>query len=190
MRWRDSLAALRQWTRGIGAGTAAGKPQARRGLVIGGVYEAVLDAGHAAYFQHIANDPEQLGSDVIRVFTARLPPGTATVDALAMSSVDFHVHASIRLGKKLQLWRKIGKADVAAHAGDLWFRTCNEFPAPGGPRLEHSRDWSVWRVGERRRKAGALNARTRQYEIGFVVNPVSIVHRMRTGQYDFVYPTG
>ncbi|MDR1181545.1 MAG: hypothetical protein LBL13_06175 [Bacteroidales bacterium] len=42
--------------------------------------------------------------------------------------------------------------------------------------------------GEKFTRVGKLNGENRKAEIGVVINPTSIVHRLRTGEYDIFYP--
>ena len=71
----------------------------------------------------------------------------------------------------------------------MWFRGSGDSGRRAGtPPVTVSRDWWVWRVGERHEHVGELAPRFHTAEIGAVVAPDSLVHRMRTGSYDFIYP--
>ena len=46
----------------------------------------------------------------------------------------------------------------------------------------------VWKVNEPTTFVGELSADYQDAEIGVVVRPVDVLHRIRHGQYDFAYP--
>jgi len=148
---------------------------------IGDIYEVKLNEVRVGFFQHVAYDDTQMKSSVIRVFALR------TVDSLTdlpHTNVAFHVHVALNVGERMNVWRKVGHASVIPPVNPC-FRMCDDY---GDPSVETSRNWSVWEVNRPRKWVGALDAQTRGYEIGLIVNPLSVVHRMRSGSYDFAIP--
>lgn len=83
----------------------------------------------------------------------------------------------------MALWEKAGKAPVIGEVRVL-FRDTNDY---GNPEISVSQNWHVWRINEEFRRVGKLEGDNQKAEIGLVIAPDSIVHRMRTGEYDFSY---
>ncbi len=106
---------------------------------------------------------------------------------LVSSAAAFHAHVAIPVGLKLKIWERIGNSRIVGDSQRICFRICNDYGRPG---LQSSQDWSVWRIGMPMNRIGPLNEHSRLCEIGLVVNPLSIVSRIRTGKYDFAYPSG
>jgi hypothetical protein len=156
---------------------------------LGDVYKVDLGKGSVGLFQHVADDPTQLGSNVIRVFSHTLNTHNLALDfqELVSSAAAFHAHVAIPVGLKLKIWERIGNSRIVGDSQRICFRICNDYGRPG---LQSSQDWSVWRIGMPMNRIGPLNEHSRLCEIGLVVNPLSIVSRIRTGKYDFAYPSG
>lgn len=154
-------------------------------LKIGDIFQVRIDELRVKYFQYIADDLTQLNSQAVRVFRetydAREP---IEIDRLHCGTIEFYAHVFIRIGLKQQHWRKVGHANVPSKVSVL-FRDSNDF---GNPEMKVSRDWHVWEVNEPFRKVGRLEPQYQQAEIGVVVPPSSLLHRMQKGNYDFVYP--
>ena len=69
------------------------------------------------------------------------------------------------------------------------FRDTNDCGSRPGEQIETSDRWYVWKIGDSDFKnVGKLNGENKKSEIGIVINSLSIVHRIKTGEYDFVYP--
>lgn len=156
---------------------------------VGDVFSAKLDDRTKKYFQLVAFDLTQLNSDVIRVFKTIYPieaePDLAHV---AQDEVQFYAHCVTKWGIKMNLWEKVGKfADVGKV--DVLFRDTNDYGARPGEQVKVSDKWYVWKVNDKEfKRVGRLEGEDQNAEIGVVVNPASVVFRMRTGKYDFVYP--
>ena|SRR5690606_5007606 len=152
---------------------------------IGDVFEVPLDSSTTGYFQYVARDQTQLSSHVVRVFKGKYakddPPD---VTAIVESEVDFYAHVFLSIGVKLNFWRRVAKGAVIGDV-DVMFRNSNDY---GKNKRATSSDWYVWTIGEPFVHVGALSGVYRSSEIGIVVAPDSLVHRMRNGSYDFVSP--
>lgn len=49
-------------------------------------------------------------------------------------------------------------------------------------------DLDFYEPNEEQKSVGKLEGQDQKAEIGSIIPPDSIVHRMQTGKYDFVYP--
>lgn len=155
---------------------------------IGDVFEVPIDAETKKYFQYIANDISQLNSDVIRAFPRTYSAEeTSVVEDVVSEGVEFHAHCIVPLGVKLGLWRKVGRTSDVGPL-DALFRCTNDSGCKPGEQVLVSHRWYVWRINEEFRRVGELKGENRNAEIGVVVNPYDIVHRMKNGGYDFFYP--
>ena len=151
---------------------------------IGDVFRFSAIEGATVYFQYVAKDLSQLGSHVIRVF----PPihGTdkaSQVESIVAAPVQFHVHVALGVGTRHGVWEKIGRAPVRGPV-DVLFRQADE---PGN-LPKSSSNWVIWTVNSPRRRTSRITQSVRSAEIGIVVNPFSVLHRVRQGSYDFAYP--
>lgn len=137
------------------------------------------------FFQYVGNDATQLNSSVIRVFTAEYS-GDEQVDLVdvAKGEIDFYAHCFLRNRIKSGFWCKVGNTPIFGSV-DIIFRNTNDY---GNPNIVVSRNWHIWKMNEPFKRVGNLDGRCRGAEIGVVVTPESLVHRMRTGRYDFKYP--
>lgn len=154
-------------------------------LVRGDVFEVQIDAQSVRFFQYIADDVTQLGSQVVRVFRERVAAGNQPdVDGIVRGSVDFYAHVFLRNGLKQRLWRKIGTSEPPS-AIDVLFRDSEDY---GHPEVLVSKRWYVWRVNQPFEMVGELVPAYQKAEVGVIVPPDSLVYRMQNGNYDFVYP--
>ena len=144
-----------------------------------------MDPATLRFFQYVADDRTQLHSAVVRVFRETYD-AEAAVDLarVAGGGVQFHAHVLLQIGIKQGFWRKVGHAP-APETVDVLFRGSND---SGNPRIKVSRDWYVWKINCPSERVGELVPRYQEAEIGYVVPPDSLVHRMRCGDYDFVHP--
>lgn len=153
---------------------------------LGDVFCVELDERGRKYFQLVAIDQTQLNSDVILAFKRSYSSTECpSPNDVVRDEWDFHAHVFVRLGLKLGYWSKVGNADIVGETSVL-FRDSVDY---GNPEVGVSDDWWVWRINEPQRRIGKLDRGERDSEIGVVVAPDSLVHRMRTGVYDFVYPS-
>jgi hypothetical protein len=156
---------------------------------IGDVFSVKLDESSKKYFQYIANDLKQLNSDVIRAFKEKYSfDVNPELSEITNGEVDFYAHCIVNLGVKLSFWDKVGKAtDIGSM--DVLFRRTNDYGLKlGEAPVLVSENWYVWKINEDFRHVGKLIGENKKAEIGLVINPASIVHRIRTGVYDIDYP--
>jgi hypothetical protein len=155
----------------------------------GDVFAVKLDESAKKYFQYIGDDQAQLNSRVIRAFSRTYSIGdTPDLMEIVTGEVDFHAHVVIRWGLQMNLWEKIGNVKDVGKADVLFRDTEDAGRHINEPPVEKSEKWYVWRINEPFRRVGKLEGENRKAEIGLVMSPANIVHRMRTGKYNFVYP--
>lgn len=137
------------------------------------------------YFQYVADDMTMLNSRVIRVFKEAYPLGSLPdLESVVKGEIDFYAHTSVKLGIKMELWEKVGKAQVSGVI-DVIFRDSKDY---GENNVAISERWYVWRINEDFQYVGKLREENRSAEIGLVEAPKGIVHRIRTGEYYGYYP--
>lgn len=156
---------------------------------IGDIFCVKLDDNTKQYFQYIANDLTQLNSDVIRAFKKKYPidekPNLAEI---VKDEVAFYAHCVTNLGVKLGVWEKVGKVPFDGEVTVLFRDTNDHGHKLGEEPVKISNNWYIWKINEEFRRVGKLEGDNQKAEIGMVINPLSIAHRLRTGEYDFVYP--
>ncbi|HQR71317.1 MAG TPA: hypothetical protein PLE54_11975 [Burkholderiaceae bacterium] len=156
-----------------------------RKLAIGDVFEVQLDPGNVRFFQYLADDATQLGSQVVRVFRETYRAGEPfDAQRVTAGEVDFYAHVFVRNGLKQGLWRKVGHSRPPT-ASNVLFRDSDDY---GKPAIKVSKNWYVWRVNCPFEVVGVLAPKHQRAEVGVVVPPDSLIYRMRNGNYDFVYP--
>ena len=150
----------------------------------GDIFEVELDGGRG-YFQYVGRDATQLQSDVVQALAARhtTPVQPEELD-LSRGATAFFSHVMLNAGVKRGFWQRVGHA-AFTEPSDVLFRDSSDY---GNPEVKVSRNWLVWTMNRPQVFVGPLTGRNREAEIGIVVPPDSLVHRMRTGRYDFVYP--
>lgn len=158
-------------------------------IMIGDVFAVPIDEHRKKYFQFVARDGSQLGSDVIRAFEETYPlDEKPDLEDVVHGAVQFYAHVIIRWGYRMGLWDKVGRSKDVGTV-DVLFRGTNDYGAKVGEEpVRVSKRWFVWRINEEYVRVGELKGENRKSEIGVVVSPPQIVLRMRTGTYSFVYP--
>lgn len=157
---------------------------ARANTKIGDVYSVKIDDSSKKYFQYIVSDLTQRNSDVIRAFKKVYPiNANPDLSEIVNGEVEFYAHCVTKLGLKMGYWEKVGNTDDVGNFDDVLFRSSGD-----NPQTKVSQDWWVWKINEEQRRVGKLEGEPRKAEVGSVIPPDSIVHRMQTGKYDFVYP--
>jgi hypothetical protein len=152
---------------------------------IGDIFQVRIDPSAIRYFQYVADDMTQLGSNVVRIFRGSYAPDEPIdVARLTEGDIDFHAHVFLGIGLKKKLWHKVGHAPPPSDL-DILFRDTNDF---GNPQITVSRNWHVWTINGRFQKVGELLPEHQQAEVGVIVPPDSLLYRMRNGRYDFFYP--
>lgn len=152
---------------------------------LGDVFFVKLDDVSKKYFQYVTNDLSQLNSDVIRVFEKIYPIDVEfNVDDVINGKVEFYAHTSVNAGVKRRMWQRIGRAPYPREI-DVLFRDSRDY---GNPNILYSEQWYVWRINEAFCYIGKLKKEYHNSEVGIIISPDCIVHRMQTGKYDFFYP--
>jgi hypothetical protein len=149
----------------------------------GDVFSVKIDDNSKKYLQYIISDLTQLNSDVIRVFK-KIYPLSANPDLseIVKGEVEFYAHCVTKLGIKMGYWECVGNiTDVGKF--NVLFRSSGD-----NPQTKVSQNWWVWKINEEQKQVGKLEGENQKAEIGSVIPPDSIVHRMQTGKYDFIYP--
>jgi len=153
---------------------------------IGDVFSVPLDASTKKHFQYVANDLTQLNSDVIRAFKKIYPiDSEPEVHEIVTDEVDFHAHVVMKWGLKMGLWKKAGHVQFTDKL-DILFRDTEDY---GNKFIKVSYNWYVWRINQEFQDVGRLTGDCKKAEIGMVMAPKNIVHRMRTGEYPIAYPS-
>ncbi|WP_434148432.1 Imm26 family immunity protein [Methylocaldum gracile subsp. desertum] len=156
---------------------------------IGDVFSVKLDDHNKGYFQYVANDLTQLNSDVVRVFKKTYPVGAnPNLSEIVNDEIAFYAHCVTNLGVKMGVWEKVGKVPIVGELDVLFRGTSDSGRKVGDAPVKISHNWYVWKINEEFRHVGKLEGENQKAEIGVVVNPFDIVHRMRTGEYEFFYP--
>ncbi len=152
---------------------------------IGDIFCVKIDGKRVRYFQYVADDLTQLNSQVIRVFKKSFRIAER-LDwrQLVNGEVEFYAHVFLKIGSKLRYWEKIANVPEIGKM-EVLFRNSEDY---GNPNIKISENWHVWKINEPFVKVGRLGGGNRRAEIGVVIAPDSIVHRMKVGDYDFVYP--
>lgn len=159
---------------------------ARTNTKIGDVFSVKIDNSNRKYFQLVAFDLTQLNSDVIRAFKKVYPinvkPGLSEI---VNGEVEFYAHCVTKLGLKMGYWESVGNIGDVGSFENVLFKSSSD---DGNPKIKVSQNWWIWKINEEQKKVGKLEGVNRSAEVGSVIPPDSIVHRMQTGKYDFVYP--
>ena len=151
---------------------------------IGDIFSVNIDKNRRKYFQLIAFDLMQLNSDVIRVFKKSYKDDfNPDIEDIISAEVEFYAHCVTKLGIKLGYWEKYSHSNSIGDIKNIFFRISSD-----DPRKPLSENWWVWKINEERKYLGKLEGEHKLAEIGSVIPPDSIVYRIQTGKYDFVYP--
>lgn len=157
---------------------------AKANTKIGDVFSVKIDNNSKKYLQYIVSDLTQLNSDVIRVFKKLYPLNdNSDLSEIVNGEVEFYAHCITKLGLKMGYWVSVGNIADIGNFDEILFKSSGD-----SPQTKLSQNWWVWKINEEQRQVGKLTGKERKAEIGSVIPPDSIVYRMRTGKYDFVYP--
>lgn len=159
---------------------------ARANTKIGDVFSVKIDDKNKKYFQLIAFDLTQLNSDVIRAFK-KLHPINSNPDLsdIINDEVQFYAHCITKLGIKMGYWEKAGNLPDVGQTDHILFRSSGDY---GNPQIKISKNWWVWKINQQQKHVGLLIGENQKAEIGVIMDGESIVHRMKTGEYDGFYP--
>jgi len=158
---------------------------------IGDIFSVTVDCEYIKYFQLIAVDRLMLNSAVIRAFTQKYPiDHDPVLSEIVNGEVEFYAHCFVKLGVKMNCWKKVGNFADVGPLKQILFRDTNDYGSKIGEQpINISYNWYVWRINdEDYTRVGKLEGENRKAEIGVVVNPYDVVDRMKTGKYEFVYP--
>lgn len=158
---------------------------------IGDIFSVTITKKTRKYFQLIAFDLTQLNSDVIRAFKTEFPTDwTFDASEIVSQEVDFFAHCVTKWGIKLAYWEKVGNSVEIGPLDQILFRGTSDYGhIEGEEPIKISNNWYIWHINDRDfTKVGKLKGKNRNAEIGVVMDPESIVHRMKTGKYDGFYP--
>lgn len=153
---------------------------------IGDVFVVKINKNEKKYFQLIAFDLTQLNSDVIRVFKEiyKLDDQPSLFE-ITEGAVDFYSHCVTKWGIKSANWEFVGNINNLGNTENILFRDSSDY---GNPDIKVSNNWWIWRIGKKQVNIGKLTREFQSADIGIVFDAESIVHRMKTGEYDGVYP--
>jgi len=158
---------------------------------IGDLFFVKIDENSKKYFQLIAYDLTQLNSDVIRAFKKVYPvDANPVLSEIVKDEIEFYAHYVTKWGVKLGYWEKAGHVKEVGAFDKVLFRGTNDYGCKAGEKpVKISDKWYVWHINDEKfTRVGKLVGENRKAEIGIVMDPESIVHRLRTGEYDGSYP--
>lgn len=164
---------------------------ARTNTKIGDVFSVKINDTKKKYFQLIAFDLTQLNSDVIRAFRKEYSiTDEPQLEEIINGEIDFYAHCVTKFGIKLGLWEQVGNLTDVGKTDHIVFRGTSDYGVRAGQEpVKVSEKWYIWHINDDDfTTVGKLEGVNRKAEIGVVVNPYDIVHRIQTGQYNFVYP--
>ena len=156
----------------------------------GDVFFVKIDNLNKRYFQYITNDLKQLNSDVIRCFKKIYAiEETPNLDEIVKDEIFFYAHCVTKWGVKLGYWEKVGNISDVGTFDHILFRGTTDYGARKGEEpIMISNNWYVWKINDKDfTSIGKLSNEYRRAEIGMVINPESIVYRVKTGEYDFPF---
>jgi hypothetical protein len=152
---------------------------------IGDIFCVKLENNTKRYFQFIAIDQQQLGSDVVRVFKKSYSQeNQPEIEKIIEDEIEFCTHVIIKFGLKLKLWEKVGYEPNIGNL-DIMFRSSLDF---GNRSVIKSERWEVWKINQSSLFVGKLNEKYRNLELGLVVSPEHFVDRLKTGYNNIIYP--
>ncbi|GAA4502753.1 hypothetical protein GCM10023172_26520 [Hymenobacter ginsengisoli] len=159
-------------------------------IKIGDVFKAVIE-DKAKFFQYIGFDTTQLNSAVIKVFktyysTAENP----NIITITGDAVDFYAHCLLSTGVKINCWTKIGNSAIQNSETPLFRDTYDYGRAYWEEPILVSNNWVIWHMNEEMHRVGKLTGKNQTADIGMVMQPKDIMHRMQYGTYGMpFYPT-
>ncbi|GAB6870734.1 hypothetical protein JCM16496A_31390 [Bacteroides rodentium JCM 16496] len=158
---------------------------------IGDVFCVKLSDKEKRYFQLVAYDLTQLNSDVIRVFKRVYDvDANPPLSEIIKDDVDFYAHCVTKFGPKLSLWDKVGYISDVGDTRHILFRDTSDMTErPEDKPVEISHNWYVWHINDEKfTYVGKLKGANRKADIGLVMSPYEIVHRLKTGRYMIPLP--
>lgn len=166
---------------------------ARYRAIHGDVFRIPVGSEEVAYFQYVADDSTQLGSQVIRVFRATYPEKKdLTLSEILSKCIDFHCHVFLKAGVKFGGWEKVGHSNPPKSL-EVKFRSNSDFiKLPNGEPISTidgiPEGWMIWRVNEPWMRVNSLTPEHEDSEIGLVMAPQDVVRRIREGTFRNILP--
>src|SRR4051812_17772062 len=159
-------------------------------LKVGDVFAVNVNETSKKYFQYIADDRTQLNCNVIRVFEEMYSVhDNIDLSKVVKGKVEFYAHVMIKWGIKMSLWDKVGNVNEVGHL-EMYFRITSDYGRKAGEepvRISHK--WYIWKPNDPKFTfVGTLKGEHRNAHWGVVVDPLSIVDRIKTGRYNMVFP--
>jgi hypothetical protein len=163
----------------------------RTNTKIGDIFSVKINNTSQKFFQLIAFDLTQLNSDVIRAFkTVYSINSNPDVSEIVNGEVEFYAHCITKLGVKLDYWEKYGKTNDIGKIDHILFRNTNDLGLKPGEYMI-SYNWYIWKINDANfTRVGKLTGEYQKAEIGVVINPASIVYRIKNGEYNFPFYPG
>jgi hypothetical protein len=128
-----------------------------------------------------------LNSDVIRAFKKVYHiDSNPELSEIVKGEIEFYAYCITKWGIKLGYWKKVRNIADVGKIDHILFRDCGDY---GNPQIKVSQDWWVWKINEEQKWVGKLAGENQKAEIGIVMDSDSIVHRMRTAEYNGFYPS-
>lgn len=159
---------------------------ARVNTKVGDIFSVLIEGVGKKYLQYVISDLMQLNSNVIRSFKKVYPINSEPfLSEIVKGEIEFYAHCVTKWGVKLGFWEKVGNITEVGQTDHILFRDTNDY----GKKITVSENWYVWHINDENfTTIGKLEGEDRKAEIGIVMPPESIVHRMKTGNFDFKYP--
>ena len=164
---------------------------ARTNTKIGDIFSVKINDNSKKYLQYIVSDLTQLNSDVIRAFKKVYPiNANPDLSEIVKGEVEFYAHCVTKWGVKLGYWERVGNVTDVGELNHITFRCSKDYGHKLGEKpVKISHNWYVWKINDEYfTDVGKIEGENRKAEIGSVIPPDNIVHRMRTGKYDIAYP--
>jgi hypothetical protein len=158
-------------------------------IKIGDVFSVEIN-DQKRYFQYIAKDLTQLNSEVIRAFKRKYAiDERAELVEIVKDEVDFCAHVFLKLGIKMQFWKKEGNIANVGKIDNILFKDTNDYGIKlGDVPVKTSNKWHVWRINENFSKVGKLEGDNQKAFVGLVINPLGIIELLKGNKYPPTYP--
>lgn len=158
----------------------------RKNTKIGDIFSVRIDESNQKFLQYVTNDLTQLNSDIIRVFKRIYPIGTLIdFTEVVKGDVDFYAHCVTKWGIEMGCWEQVGNINDVGDFTHVLFRDSDDY---GEPEVKISQRWWVWKINQKQIFVGKLKGKYQEAEIGVVINPKSIVRRIKSGDYGDFFP--
>ena len=155
----------------------------------GDIYEIIVDDTYKRYLQLIGYDLECLNSDTFRVFKKSYPVDyNPTMDEILKDDIDFYVHSFAGGGIHDEIWNLVYRSKDVGKLDGIKFRIIGELPPPGIKFTEYIFSKStVWTFNGNNMHTicGKLPEEWIGADLGDVLQPKNILHRIKYGKYDW-----